>query len=165
MQSEFASHIGMSGRCFCRVCNVSGADAKSRAPGRAGEIHKVAEFMKVRQRLEFLTCNIHSSNTFCRPGFHVLERKLFRGLIASLERFFAARLRIPTKWLRRQESRTSILSFTLINWPPHVPNSKSHRIRVSGLQVQTPCRHSYWKFATECRKPYTIRSCVYEVHI
>lgn len=48
MQSEFASHIGMSGRNFCRVCNASGADAKSRAPGPAGEIEKVTEFMKVR---------------------------------------------------------------------------------------------------------------------
>ena len=47
MQSEFASHIGTTGRNFCRVCNASGAEAKSRAPGQAGEIDKVAEFMKV----------------------------------------------------------------------------------------------------------------------
>lgn len=47
MQSEFASHIGTTGRSFCRVCNASSADAKSRAPGHAGEIDKVTEFMKV----------------------------------------------------------------------------------------------------------------------
>ena len=47
MQSEFASHIGTTGRNFCRVYNASSADANSRAPGQAGEIDEVAEFMKV----------------------------------------------------------------------------------------------------------------------
>jgi hypothetical protein len=46
MQSEFSSHIGMGGRYFCRICHVSGLDGKSRAPGRAGEIAKVTEFMQ-----------------------------------------------------------------------------------------------------------------------
>lgn len=47
MQSEFASHIGMSGRHFCRVCHASKLDGSRRAPGRAGEISRVTEFMEV----------------------------------------------------------------------------------------------------------------------
>ncbi|KAJ7254168.1 hypothetical protein C8J57DRAFT_987872, partial [Mycena rebaudengoi] len=37
MQSEFASHIGLSGKCFCRVCHVRGADSKNRSAGDAGD--------------------------------------------------------------------------------------------------------------------------------
>jgi hypothetical protein len=47
MQSEFASHIGMSGRHFCRICHASALEGKHRAPGRAGEISRVTEFMQV----------------------------------------------------------------------------------------------------------------------
>lgn len=47
MQSEFPSHIGTTGRNFCRVCNTSGAGAKFCALAQAGKIDKVAEFMKV----------------------------------------------------------------------------------------------------------------------
>ncbi|KAI5890875.1 uncharacterized protein SCHCODRAFT_02690755 [Schizophyllum commune H4-8] len=45
MQSEFASHIGLTGKCFCRVCNVRGADSKARPGGDEGERERVAEFM------------------------------------------------------------------------------------------------------------------------
>ena len=48
MVSEFASHIGMRGKCFCRICHVrGGTDEKNRAPGLAGEIKRVEEFLKV----------------------------------------------------------------------------------------------------------------------
>ncbi|KII85794.1 hypothetical protein PLICRDRAFT_115102, partial [Plicaturopsis crispa FD-325 SS-3] len=46
MQSEFASHIGMQGKCYCRVCHAKGTD-KDRAPGRAGEISRIDDFTKV----------------------------------------------------------------------------------------------------------------------
>ncbi|KZT19673.1 hypothetical protein NEOLEDRAFT_1158985 [Neolentinus lepideus HHB14362 ss-1] len=46
MASEFSSHIGMSGKCFCRVCHVRGADEKNRALGDAGEIEQLTEFLK-----------------------------------------------------------------------------------------------------------------------
>ncbi|KAF9000376.1 hypothetical protein BDZ89DRAFT_1121660 [Hymenopellis radicata] len=39
MQSEFASHIGMTGRCFCRVCTAS--------KGAAKETDRLREFMSV----------------------------------------------------------------------------------------------------------------------
>ncbi|KAJ7654427.1 hypothetical protein DFH06DRAFT_993722, partial [Mycena polygramma] len=45
MQSEFASHIGLSGKCFCRVCNVRGADAKNRPDGAEGDRQRVAQFL------------------------------------------------------------------------------------------------------------------------
>ncbi|KAJ6624135.1 hypothetical protein B0H10DRAFT_2186725, partial [Mycena sp. CBHHK59/15] len=44
MSSEFASHIGMWGNYFCRVCNAK-SDKKSRAPGTAGEIDRLKDFM------------------------------------------------------------------------------------------------------------------------
>ncbi|KAJ6580335.1 hypothetical protein B0H10DRAFT_2179659 [Mycena sp. CBHHK59/15] len=44
MSSEFASHIGMQGNYFCRVCNAK-SDKKSRAPGTAGEIDRLKDFM------------------------------------------------------------------------------------------------------------------------
>ncbi|KAJ6477086.1 hypothetical protein C8R47DRAFT_985022, partial [Mycena vitilis] len=45
MQSEFASHIGLSGKCFCRVCNVRGADAKNRPDGAEGDRQRVTQFL------------------------------------------------------------------------------------------------------------------------
>lgn len=47
MQSEFASHIGLSGTCFCRVCTVRGADQQNRAPGAAGEYERISDFLSV----------------------------------------------------------------------------------------------------------------------
>ncbi len=47
MSSEFASHVGMQGKCFCRTCQVKGADEKNRAPGQAGEKARLDEFLKV----------------------------------------------------------------------------------------------------------------------
>ncbi|KAJ7435525.1 hypothetical protein B0H11DRAFT_1639797, partial [Mycena galericulata] len=44
MSSEFASHIGMQGNYFCRVCNAT-SSKKNRAPGDAGEIDRLKEFM------------------------------------------------------------------------------------------------------------------------
>ncbi|KII94845.1 hypothetical protein PLICRDRAFT_693166 [Plicaturopsis crispa FD-325 SS-3] len=45
MASEFASHVGMTGKCFCRVCHVRGADEKNRAPGVAGDIERLKDFI------------------------------------------------------------------------------------------------------------------------
>ncbi|KII95863.1 hypothetical protein PLICRDRAFT_98567, partial [Plicaturopsis crispa FD-325 SS-3] len=46
MSSEFASHVGMGGKCFCRICHVRGPDAAHRPPGDAGEIERLDDFMK-----------------------------------------------------------------------------------------------------------------------
>ncbi|KAH9946550.1 hypothetical protein B0H21DRAFT_822615 [Amylocystis lapponica] len=45
MASEFESHIGMSGKCFCRICKVKGADEKNRDAGAAGARARLKEFM------------------------------------------------------------------------------------------------------------------------
>lgn len=37
MQSEFASHIGLRGRCFCRVCKVQGGSRRRRKSGEDDE--------------------------------------------------------------------------------------------------------------------------------
>ena len=55
MQSEFASHIGMQGKCFCRRCKVKGSDAKNCAEGEEGERERVHDFLNVR----VFTTNIH----------------------------------------------------------------------------------------------------------
>lgn len=47
MQSEFTSHIGLTGKCFCRVCTVRGADAKNRPEGLAGEKERIKDFLSV----------------------------------------------------------------------------------------------------------------------
>ncbi|KAF7354451.1 hypothetical protein MVEN_01134200 [Mycena venus] len=44
MSSEFASHIGMKGKYFCRVCQAK-SDKNNRAPGHAGEIERLLDFM------------------------------------------------------------------------------------------------------------------------
>ncbi|KAJ7840547.1 hypothetical protein B0H14DRAFT_3140495 [Mycena olivaceomarginata] len=44
MSSEFASHIGMKGKYFCRVCQAK-SDKNNRQPGHAGEIDRLTEFM------------------------------------------------------------------------------------------------------------------------
>ncbi|KAJ7640099.1 hypothetical protein DFH06DRAFT_1271580 [Mycena polygramma] len=44
MSSEFASHIGMKGKFFCRVCKAK-SDKNNRAPGHAGEFDRLKEFM------------------------------------------------------------------------------------------------------------------------
>ncbi|KAF7349031.1 hypothetical protein MVEN_01424500 [Mycena venus] len=44
MSSEFASHIGMKGKYFCRVCKAK-SDKNNRPPGHAGEIDRLQEFM------------------------------------------------------------------------------------------------------------------------
>ncbi|KAJ6615980.1 hypothetical protein B0H10DRAFT_1949459 [Mycena sp. CBHHK59/15] len=43
MSSEFASHIGMKGNYFCRVCHAT-SDKKECPPGAAGEISRIKEF-------------------------------------------------------------------------------------------------------------------------
>ncbi|RDX40530.1 hypothetical protein OH76DRAFT_1394203 [Lentinus brumalis] len=45
MQSEFASHIGLTGKCFCRICHVRSSD-KARPPGDQGEAVRLAEFLE-----------------------------------------------------------------------------------------------------------------------
>ncbi|KAJ6484648.1 hypothetical protein C8R45DRAFT_1147453 [Mycena sanguinolenta] len=45
--NEFASHIGLTGKCFCRVCHVRGADSKKRPAGAEGDRERVAEFLSV----------------------------------------------------------------------------------------------------------------------
>jgi len=47
MQSEFAGHIGMSGNCFCRVCNVGKKDKMQKAAGKDGEMQWLWEYMEV----------------------------------------------------------------------------------------------------------------------
>lgn len=46
MLSEFASHIGMKGKFFCRVCMARGKD-KNRGDGVEAEVARVLEFMTV----------------------------------------------------------------------------------------------------------------------
>ncbi|KAF7982888.1 hypothetical protein HWV62_25136 [Athelia sp. TMB] len=46
MQSEFSSHIGLSGTCFCRVCTVKGSDKDERATGDPGEFQRLSRFLK-----------------------------------------------------------------------------------------------------------------------
>ncbi|KAL6307553.1 hypothetical protein BKA93DRAFT_727298, partial [Sparassis latifolia] len=46
MSSEFASHIGMKGKCFCRTCMVRGADDQNREKRLAGERSRIDDFMK-----------------------------------------------------------------------------------------------------------------------
>ncbi|KAJ7127607.1 hypothetical protein C8R44DRAFT_616458, partial [Mycena epipterygia] len=49
MSSEFASHIGMQGNYFCRVCKAT-SSKKTRAPGDAGEIERLKDFMTAGSR-------------------------------------------------------------------------------------------------------------------
>ncbi|KAJ7686893.1 hypothetical protein B0H14DRAFT_2307407, partial [Mycena olivaceomarginata] len=44
MSSEFASHVGMKGKFFCCICKAK-SDKNNRAPGHAGEIDRLTEFM------------------------------------------------------------------------------------------------------------------------
>lgn len=54
MSSEFASHVGMKGTCFCRVCHVRGADVKNRRDlgEREAAYQRLDDFTKVLGRLE-----------------------------------------------------------------------------------------------------------------
>jgi hypothetical protein len=47
MQSEFSSHIGTTGKCFCRVCFAKGADTINRPDGDEGAKERVREFIRV----------------------------------------------------------------------------------------------------------------------
>lgn len=47
MSSEFASHIGMQGKCFCRRCKVKGSDTKHRAEGEEGDKERLRDFLDV----------------------------------------------------------------------------------------------------------------------
>ncbi|KAG9084144.1 hypothetical protein FS749_005446 [Ceratobasidium sp. UAMH 11750] len=46
MQSELSSHIGMGGKCFCRVCQVRGKD-KQRPDDLGSEKQHIREFMNI----------------------------------------------------------------------------------------------------------------------
>ncbi|EIN04249.1 hypothetical protein PUNSTDRAFT_76480, partial [Punctularia strigosozonata HHB-11173 SS5] len=46
MASEFASHIGMKGKYFCRICHAFGSDSSQRPPGHAGELQRLEDFLK-----------------------------------------------------------------------------------------------------------------------
>ncbi|KAG5634224.1 hypothetical protein H0H81_002802, partial [Sphagnurus paluster] len=45
MQSEFSSHIGMSGKCFCRICYAKGPDTKNRPDGLDGDKQFIEEYL------------------------------------------------------------------------------------------------------------------------
>jgi hypothetical protein len=47
MQSEFSSHVGMSGTCLCRICHVKGANVTNRPAGERGQTERVDDFLKV----------------------------------------------------------------------------------------------------------------------
>lgn len=61
MASEFASHIGMGGKFFCRVCHARGADEKTRPPGAAGEIDRLKDFMTVSVASKYLIGSDYTS--------------------------------------------------------------------------------------------------------
>ncbi|KAF7971893.1 hypothetical protein HWV62_19513 [Athelia sp. TMB] len=46
MSSEIASHVGMKGKFFCRVCHAKGPDEKNRTPGKEGEVERIREFIE-----------------------------------------------------------------------------------------------------------------------
>ncbi|KAH9950722.1 hypothetical protein B0H21DRAFT_776436 [Amylocystis lapponica] len=46
MASEFASHVGMQGKSFCRACKVKTYDQHTKKGDEDAEIHRVAEFLK-----------------------------------------------------------------------------------------------------------------------
>jgi len=69
MQSEFASHIGLSGKCFCRVCHVRGADAKNRSTGAEGDRERVTDFLSVS--IYFSRCWDMSTDQSCSQPLHV----------------------------------------------------------------------------------------------
>lgn len=50
MQSELAAHIGMTGKFFCRICQVKGKDKNREKDGPygRGEAGRIEEFMIVR---------------------------------------------------------------------------------------------------------------------
>lgn len=48
MQSEIASHIGMTGTFFCRICLVRGKDTSNRGHSMSALIDRREEFMNVR---------------------------------------------------------------------------------------------------------------------
>ncbi|KAI0353117.1 hypothetical protein OH77DRAFT_1522874 [Trametes cingulata] len=62
MSSEFASHIGMQGKCFCRCCKVKGGDGSSRAPGAEGDKARLDEFLSVgaKRTKEETVCDLQS---------------------------------------------------------------------------------------------------------
>ena len=65
MSSEFASHIGMQGKCFCRRCKVKGSDTKHRAEGEEGDKEQLRDFLDVRLvLLAFSDCMMLT--LFCR---------------------------------------------------------------------------------------------------
>lgn len=45
--SEFFSHIGTTGKYFCRVWHVGGPGAAGRSAGEAGEQERLSEFITV----------------------------------------------------------------------------------------------------------------------
>ncbi|KAL1697796.1 hypothetical protein EV121DRAFT_274849, partial [Schizophyllum commune] len=48
MQSEFASHIGLTGKCFCRACHARN-DARSRTAGEDVERDRISAFLFARK--------------------------------------------------------------------------------------------------------------------
>jgi hypothetical protein len=56
MQSELSSHIGMGGKCFCRVCKIKNPGGL--VTEAASEEQRIHEFMQVWNHFPFAKTHI-----------------------------------------------------------------------------------------------------------
>ncbi|KAJ7797935.1 hypothetical protein B0H14DRAFT_2618391 [Mycena olivaceomarginata] len=115
MSSEFASHVGMKGKFFCRVCKAK-SDKNGRAPGDAGEIDRLKEFMTAScfRRIIGTSCGIQTQGRAEErgpSGTGVSKAEEVKNLLHKLraempDNIFNPVLSIPVKyWWRDAVSR------------------------------------------------------------
>lgn len=131
MQSEFSSHIGMTGKCFCRVCNV----AKSRGDGDSDSTEKqrIEDFMSVRV---LTIVRYLLGDELCRPVPLALRAALSRPLNANFRKFCV----VHRVQLRRSQpqptSRT--VTFSISRRRFHRPARTSKKLKSTIPRFKVP---------------------------
>lgn len=122
MQSEFSSYIGMTGKCFCRVCQV--AKTRPDANNDCGEKQHLTDFVNVHMfdsiiHLVFIV--------FDRLGLHVQKLVLLRPSKVNYTKFYVVLLLALTRLQPQQVYTTGTSSILPTYSYRRAPPLKMHR--------------------------------------
>lgn len=184
MASEFASHVGMAGKCICRICEVyrkvEDPTNKSAVPSHANEgadtagdgsmeAKRVHQFMTVRLRLQigqsYKVCGLIRCSII-RLVNHVQRNTLCKTCASRKSACFVVRQVLLAKWEHRQAPRTSIFSTSSIRSRSKRTNCARMGNRPGALCLgRSTLQTAYATCARPCLTVYSILCFRFQVRL